>query len=188
MHHSVVMILLAFKLFIRKHSKTLVYDSIIEQQLYVRTLFRLLASPQNDRWYCFFSNAIHDMHQEPISIMRFIWIKLTSELIFQFKYVYSLSVIHEFCWPIELSESISENSWERLILMSISILDEELSKLLIVREKMENSWHEPILCATNQLEITIKIAEILDFLFFWFGNFRENNIIDFSVLLNIFVF
>jgi hypothetical protein len=181
------MILFASHLCIWEPSETLVNDSRIEQQLYVFIGLRELASPQNDRWYSFFSNTIHDMDQEPVGIIWFIFIKLTSKLVFQFSYINSLSVIHQLCWSVDLSEHILKNFWERLAFLLISILEEEPGKLLVVREEVEDCWDKAILWFANQLEIAVKITDIVDFLLLCFVNLRENDLLDFMFILNVFI-
>ena len=146
-------------------------------------------SLQNGWVDCFSSNAVHDMRQEPIStmMMRFPFIKLKPEPTSQVWYKNCFSVIGKLRRSVHLSKDVLQNHWERLLLKIIFVFEKVLNEGLIVREKAESCCHEAILCLIIQSKDAINLPEINNLLLFGFGHLGANDLVDFSIVLDILI-
>jgi hypothetical protein len=156
-HLTDMLALITFKLDSGKHGKALVGNTLLEVvvSIYMPLSRRLFQSRHNNSLLGY---TIHQVYQEPVSIMWVIVIELASELVFDIGDVHKVSVGDEIGLTPFLREHVVHDVTEGFGLFTfgfIGVTDEVSYEGLVVRQKLENSLHVAINSITFQNKIAV---------------------------------
>lgn len=154
---SDVVLLGTLELDTREHGEALVGNTLLEVvvSIYMPLSRRLFQSRHNNS---LLSYTIHQVYQEPVSIMWVIVIELASELVFDIGDVHKVSVGDEIGLTPFLREHVVHDVTEGFGLFTfgfIGVTDEVSYEGLVVRQKLENSLHVAINSITFQNKIAV---------------------------------
>lgn len=132
-----VLVFFTFKLNSCQHCKALVGDALLEVVVSIHVLLgsRFVAPHISRHSHSLSGNTVDQMYQESISIMSFIVIELTIELVLDVADVYKVTIGDEICLSPFSRKYIVENSTEWFGFWSwflISVSEEISNKSLVV--------------------------------------------------------